>query len=1013
MNTTTASRRWSRLAATVVVLGVVLSTSLATPPVPAAAEPLPPTPALAPDRPDLSGKLPTTRRKELVGDFLGRGYDQRAEVDEPNRKLNIYEPPSRGGQLIKSTDTDLHDTAGTPKPYKGAKINTRLWMPSSDNVNSGAYQGISNIFDLPTVYLAKTSKHLYISGGWGSQDYLEDRGGRGDGTGHQNVVLEVPLDGSCAKRACANRVLTVPNYWQGTNGYASRAIAITAIATSTAVDGSTLLAVGMTDNGVRMYRVSEERGFELMNSFGGMATSPGEQTPVITLAFSPAPSTMLAVGAMSWGNTVANVDLNSNGSFTSSSYRPWTAHPGSTAFPIPSALAVGYNEQGQLVTAVGQGSGGVKIIDPTVTTDKFLAASELPGYVAGLTFVDRADGSGRAQDLVVARQEENDGHVLRYDGSSTLVPQPVGGSKSTSLDLNAMRLWFPGYRTGRFSVENSTEEHVTMQLETLPDSGQGCWFGPAFADGTAFPSAGVAVGPRTASSVSYTMGGLTAGADGLCGQGDRVGQWAGYLVTTPVRRPADATVSKIVLSAAGELTITSEGGSLVVDAVRSTQLAAHPLGQWRIRVGGPSQPTSKLAPVLTGKRLDPVSNSSGTGGPRGTPVPRPVYRFDIAPTRWELPAVPTGQSTRVSAVLPVLDIQGSTDKGITWSYLGRLVPNGAPKRTSTTVTLGKASFYWQNPSSGPQYTAFRVNNTEFSPRSNQVNLADLPAPPVGTTVSSVVICPTNSSSSCDDSATPAANGLDQEALKVQIYTKTDPDDEDQVLVKTSDPVYDQVYYRYDDGTLVTNLLPLDDEDQSTAVGPVAISPWIGAYTNGGRQTAPGRTAPPAVGGGFGYLSTESTDYIGLTGHVGGSTEVSGEINVAGADLAPSTKPGYTMVNGVYVSGCTGDFGPSDSTCRLAVPDVAAPALYLTKDPRTGTRLVGLQFRAEGRSSQSSLPLVQQAGKSEHTVAARPLSVNSQDATMADRTPFLPNDTVDLTLISHGYQVPVTAIQVGQ
>ena len=50
---------------------------------------------------DYSSSLPRTTRDEITGDFLGRGYEQHMRAE--GTKLNIYDPPALGGELIRST----------------------------------------------------------------------------------------------------------------------------------------------------------------------------------------------------------------------------------------------------------------------------------------------------------------------------------------------------------------------------------------------------------------------------------------------------------------------------------------------------------------------------------------------------------------------------------------------------------------------------------------------------------------------------------------------------------------------------------------------------------------------------------------------------------------------------------------------------------------------------------------------------------------------------------------------
>ena len=60
---------------------------------------------------DHSIEMPRTARNETTGDFLGKGYEQRAVVEGApgDKHLNIYDSEERGGALLRSTPTDLQD----------------------------------------------------------------------------------------------------------------------------------------------------------------------------------------------------------------------------------------------------------------------------------------------------------------------------------------------------------------------------------------------------------------------------------------------------------------------------------------------------------------------------------------------------------------------------------------------------------------------------------------------------------------------------------------------------------------------------------------------------------------------------------------------------------------------------------------------------------------------------------------------------------------------------------------
>jgi hypothetical protein len=93
----------------------------------------------------------------------------------------------------------------------------------------------------------------------------------------------------------------------------------------------------------------------------------------------------------------------------------------------------------------------------------------------------------------------------------------------------------------------------------------------------------------------------------------------------------------------------------------------------------------------------------------------------------------------------------------------------------------------------------------------------------------LVVCPATGSASCDAKADPVANGLDQAPLRIQAF-----DANGQVL-PLSDPSYGQIYYRDQDGDLVTGLILADGSTY------IRVSPYAGAHPNDGSNGA-------AVGG---------------------------------------------------------------------------------------------------------------------------------------------------------------------
>ncbi len=277
-------------------------------------------------------------------------------------------------------------------------------------------------------------------------------------------------------------------------------------------------------------------------------------------------------------------------------------------------------------------------------------------------------------------------------------------------------------------------------------------------------------------------------------------------------------------------------------------------------------------------------------------------------------------------------------------------------------------------------------------------LDDLAAPAAGTTVGQIVVCPAAGSTSCDGTADPVANGLDQAKLRIQIF-----DTNSQVLPLT-DPVYSQIYYRDENGDLLTGLIPEDGSAYTR------VSPYTGAYPNDGSN--PSTTRPPTngtVGGRFGYLSTTTTDEQELTAHVAGSQLASQPILVEGVDFTPQVQAGAQP----------GRASTSPAAATTAAPtSVASPRsppptrTVPRRDPDTGELRIGLQFQTTAQTSLTSLPLQQVPGQPEHLVTARPLTVNNGEVHLNTTSGFQPADTIDTWLVSHGSQIEIRDVRVG-
>jgi hypothetical protein len=906
---------------------------------------------------DHSNQMPRTRHNEITGDFLGKGYDQRALVENGN--LNIYDSAANGGALLSSAHTDLFE-------------------PTTDNE-------YHSFFSVAWGTMPKDNALAAIPLAWtpGSGFYIA--GFRTDVNEH--FLYKLPANGSCAEASCAEWTLQLPAFGIGLP--LNFGVITTALAAGT-IGTRPVLAVGLNTAARALTKpggtalpsgiyVVDPADGSVLGTYTGYVT-PGDPTPVTALDWDDNGSGLLAIGALSVGNRGHAVRVSATGTFTN--LTTWTNPTPSLSGPFPLSAAVGHRPDGSPVVAFGTDDGSVKLWDPAVTSSSLLSQVTGSDAVNALTFTDRIDGTVGVPDLVAVSSRGNSARVLRYSGATTLAPLAVAPQGGTSTDVGGIRAWFPGYKTGSVTFENLSVADAEVQLDfaTRPNAAFGCWFSHGFGGAPPFPTDSVIL--DRSSTPTYTVAALTAGQGGDCAATDFTGQWAAYVVATPLGRPADRTVAKLVWSRSGELTVQSVGGSLRLIVLR--QPSAQPLGSWKITLFAPRSPGNPTIKV-TGKRLDPAGTD------------RPVYRFDVAATTWPL-AVST--PARNQTVIPPLRVRGGTADG-TPIDLGVLVPQGQPSRaTSGSVTLSPVSFYWQNPAVGQQITSIQIIGGDGLAVSNVVRLADLPTPPVGTLVDGLVVCPATGSTSCDADADPVANGLDQAPLRIQVMAPGS-----QVLPLT-DPVYGQIYYRDQDGDLVTGLIPADGSTY------IRVSPYAGAYPNDGSTSS--TTRPPTggtVGGRFGYLSTTTTVEQELTAHVGGSNFASDPIIVDAINLTPQVQPGGEAGSGFYLTGCTGDY-TGTNFCRLAQITSTAPGLFLTTDPETSELRIGLQFATTALTSLTSLPLEQVAEQPEHTVAKSPLIINNGEVHLNTTSGFQPADTIDTWLVTHGTQLPIRAIKVG-
>jgi hypothetical protein len=911
---------------------------------------------------DHSGEMPRTKRNEVTGDFLGRGYDQRAVVEgEPgDRRLNIYDSDDRGSALLRSTPTDL----GTSDPA----------FLFRDEIRDTA---VAN--GLNTVPLAWTPEAFYLAGRH---------------TDGRNLIYRLPPDGSCAERSCIADSDNVSQFSGHLDGQPNSLIAATALAVGN-LGGTEVVALGLSNNlkgdqldgGVALYFIDPV--FDLGGAFNIVAplgTNGGAiQTVVTGLDWDDRGSGLLAIATMQEidGVRMQAAWLGNNrwgGDFLSlrnQTYFEWNVVPK----PVTDALstAVGNRVDGSPVIAFGMADGSVKLWDPVVTSPSLLsqAAGSTSAPVDALTFTVRIDGTVGVPDLVAVSSRGNSARVLRYSSATTLAPQPVAADGGTTTDVGGIRAWYPGYRTREFAIDNDTGTTIEVDFATRPNASYGCYLSGVDSSYPAFPADPVTLVPEDGRDLLSAF--LTAGEGGDCAATDFTGQWAAYMVVTPLERPADRTVAKLVWSRSGQLSVQSVGGSLILNVSNANPPQFAPVSAIDIQ----SPPAAGDPPSLkvTGNRLDPAGTD------------QPVYRFDVPATTWPLPAA---TPARIQAVLPPLEVHGITAAGADVS-LGLLVPQGQPTRaTSGSVTLAPVSFYWQNPDVGQQITDIYVQ--AGSTTSSRVSLGGLPVPAAGTPVGQLVACPATGSTTCDATADPFATGLDQAKLLIQVH------DANNKVLPVTDSAYGRIYYRDENGDLLTGLIPADGSAYTR------VSPYAGAYPNDGSPSTTVR--PPTtgtVGGRYGYLSTTITDEQDVTAHVGGSDATS-EFTVAAQDFDPDVTPGVQASQGFTLDGCA-DYRGS-SACNVANITATKPGLFLTSDPDTGEVRVGLQFSTPGQTSLSSLPLQQLAGQPEHTVGSSALTTANGEVHLPTSAGFQPADTIDTWLVSHGAQVPLADIRVG-
>lgn len=926
---------------------------------------------------DMSGTVPIMHYGQTTGDFLGEGHDQVAYVKDGN--LDIYETNKYGSALKKSAPTDLK-----------ASPNDEVW-DGPDNKSAGERYGLAS------VKTASSATSIYMAGATWDESNPDNPYGK-----YKVYLYKLPHDGSCASVGCSQGHVELPNRFNAGQPICNRInlVAVTSLAVGV-VGGRTLIAVGLSDYGIFIYDGNLNLVAHI-DDMGAGATfcNPAPQTPVTSLGFGPATGLgqggVLAAGVESIGNTLFSYQLNPDGTEKSMTK--------AGSWPQVELAATAAYLNGQLYTVFGRDDGWMFVMNPAtgeVSTPNTYAGA---GAISGLTTLTPWDGQQDNQELVVAKWDGTGDQVLKYE-DGTLKPVPVGTGGATSVTDDQLGQWYPGYGAGRLQVINDSAGTVSVSMASRPDPGYGCWLNASVAQPPvpAFPTepAEVTAGQ---SSPAYFIGALTAGVDGSCASAEDNGEWASYVVITPKNDPADEHLVKVKVTASGDVEADSQvGGALTATLDRGSGVGGS-WGPWNLTIKGPPAPAALAAPTLTGFRL---TSPPGPGWKPPTHSPpddpcRPVYRFDVSGASW----TDTDAPSQVTAQIPAMTAEGSSDDGKTWQELGELMPVTAPARSADVVTLGPASFFWQDPpgpgkgrgpraapeardqcpgNGGKPLTDMRVTSGGLS--SNIVHLADLKAPDIGGGPGATRVDSITATAATGENATPLADGVDQATVDLALNSSGGG------VIPNDDPRYQLVYYR-DTGNdaLVTGLY-----ESAHFADYVAVGPFQGEYSDTG--------AAERV---HNYLTTTSTGAQSLVADMndtGTASPYHSEPLVVKGDSVSQLETTGTAAGGIQITGCPG-------ACPLAAPADTAPALYQAGADSAGP-VTGVQFKVEAVTGVASLPL-QVGTDNVHTLASALLEIQppGNKAVLRQTSGFWPTGTIDTSLVTSGELVRALSVTVG-
>ena len=233
-------------------------------------------------------------------------------------------------------------------------------------------------------------------------------------------------------------------------------------------------------------------------------------------------------------------------------------------------------------------------------------------------------------------------------------------------------------------------------------------------------------------------------------------------------------------------------------------------------------------------------------------------------------------------------------------------------------------------------------------------------------------------------------------------TAADPDSTTPARCCHSDPAYSRLYYRDENGDLITGLIPEDGSPY------IRVSPYAGAYPNDGCPGPPGprpshRRWPLRLRVHHHHHEQESPPTSAARRARRSDHRHGYQLHPPGGHPAP--RPARLLRHRLHR-----DYSGSNYFRIAAAPP--PPGLFLTTDPDTDELRIGLQFTTTAQTSLSSLPLQQVAGQPEHTVTANPLGINNGEVHLNTASGFQPADTIDTWLVIHGTQYQLRDIKVG-